>query len=474
MNFRPESESSAASQLNPPVKKSRKKLYGALGGAALALAVTFGGASWLGLPRTTNAQTATPSQTPAPTNGSGTNPAPQNGGTAAQPGQNGNVAPGFRGGPGKGGPGGEGRGGFGVGPGGAISAISGNTITITHGNNITTTVTVDSNTVYTEAGKTIALSDLAVGDRVNVRTTRASDGTVSVSGIDVVLDRAGGTISAVDANGLTLTGPDNTTVKVTYGSGVTVQDAGKTVATSNLTNGERVEVAGKKNSDGSITAQVINIVRDHLGGTVTAVNGNTITVEVAGRGGKAGGPGPRGNNGNNAAPSATPGATPSAGNSTTSAPVTTTKTITVDSNTTYTKGGQSSSLSGIAAGDRIEATGALSSDGNSLTALQVNIELPHYQGQVTSVNGSTIVISDRGTSRTIEVTADTKYQNGPDAAALSDVKTGENISAEGSIDSSGKMTATLVQVGHPAVPGVGPGGKGGPGPGGPGGHGKGR
>ncbi len=467
MSFKPEAEGSSASQLNPAIKKSnKKKLVGALGGTALALAVAFGGSSILGQTPTTNAQTATPAQSPAPT---GTQPAPQNGQNPNGNAQTGtgsaqNPTGGKRGGgPGKGGSRTEGRPGPGAmgGPGGTISAISGNTITIKRGNVITATVTVNDSTVYTEAGKTIKLSDLVVGERVNVRTATASDGTVTVTAIDVVLDRAGGTISAVDPSGLTLTGPNNTTVKVTYGPSVTVQDSGKTVATSDLATGERVEVAGQKNADGSITAQVINIMRDHLGGKVTAVSGNTITVEVAGRGGKASGPYPRGNN------AATPGATPSAGNNNVTAPVTSTKTITVGGNTTYTRGGQSSQLSAIAVGDRIDAKGTLSSDGTSLTALQVNIELPHYQGKVTSVNGSTIVIDDRGVSQTIEVTADTKYQNGPDSASLSDVKTGQKISAEGSVDSSGKMTASLVQVRRPEP---GPGGFGGPG----GGHEKGR
>ncbi|MBN9389687.1 MAG: hypothetical protein J0I20_16795 [Chloroflexi bacterium] len=475
MSFNPETGRDEAPRLNPTIRKSKKKLYGALGGAALALAVAFGGTSLLGQTRTTNAQTTTPSQSATPSTGSGSNQTPtaNNGQTTTQ--GKGGMHGGFAGGPGR-------MGMMGGGPGGTISAISGNTITIKHGDSITTTVTVNDSTVYTEAGKKISLSDLAVGERVNVRTTKASDGTVTVTAIDVVLDRAGGTISAVDSSGLTLTGPNNTTVKVTFGSSVTVQDAGKTLSTSDLKTGDRVEVAGQKNSDGSITTQVVNVIHDHLGGTVTAISGNTITVEVAGRGGfggRPGGPGPRGNNGNGSS-TATPSATPSTGSSSNSStPVTTTRTITVSDSTTYTKGGQSSQLSAIAVGDRVNAEGTLSSDGNSLTALQVNIQLPHYAGKVTSVNGSTIVIDERGTSRTIEVTADTKYQNGPNqTASLSDVKTGEFINAEGSVDSSGKMTASVVNVGGPAGPGAGgpgmpggPGGKMGPGGmGGMGGH----
>jgi hypothetical protein len=215
----------------------------------------------------------------------------------------------------------------------------------------------------------------------------------------------------------------------------------------------RVEVAGMLNSDGTLSAEVVNIQHDRLGGTITAINGNSITVQLDGRGGK--GDGPRGNppvNGSNNAQ----------GNSSTSSTATpATKTITVDANTAYLEGGQSIKVSDLAVGDRIDAAGTLSSDGNSLSALQVMVQLPHYQGQVTAINGSTITIQDRdGTTRTIEVDSNTKYLNGQASAALSDVKVGSNLGAEGKVDVNGKMTAATVQLGQGGPQGQGPGPKG--------------
>lgn len=448
------------SQPKPAGSKSKKKLYGVLGGAALAAAVAFGGSAWLGHPASTFAQTAPATQTASPTPSTTAGSTPTQGNSQSNPANN-NAAdqPGLReGGPkGRGGPGGEGRAGLRGDISGTISAISGNTITLKRGNVIVIQATVNDTTVYNEAGKTIKLSDLTVGEAVSIRTTTATDGTVSISAVEVVLDHVGGTISALDSGSLTLTKVDNSTVKVTLGAAVSVQDLGKTVNLSDLKTGQRVEVAGNLNTDGTLSAQVINIQHDRLGGTVTAISGNTLTVEVSGRG--PGGPegrGPgQGKPGGNATttPATGSAATPSTG--TTSVPATTTKTITVSGSTVYLEGGQTIQLSAIAVGDRIEAVGTASSDGNSLTALQVSVQLPHYQGQVTSVTGSTIVLQDRGTSRTIEVNSDTKYLNGQAAASLSDVKTGLSISVEGKVDANGKMTAAVVQIGRPAGPSMG-------------------
>jgi hypothetical protein len=133
----------------------------------------------------------------------------------------------------------------------------------------------------------------------------------------------------------------------------------------------------------------------------------------------------------------------------------TTKTVTVDSSTTYSAAGQSVQMSAIAVGSRVDVEGVLSSDNTSLTALQINIQMPEYRGQVTAVNGSTITLQDRNGTLTIEVNSSTKYLNGTTAANLSDVKTGVNLEAEGQVDSSGKMTASLIQLGQPQQ---GPGG----------------
>jgi Domain of unknown function (DUF5666) len=256
-------------------------------------------------------------------------------------------------------------------------------------------------------------------------------------------NHARGTVSAVDASSLTITRPDNTTVKVNLASTTVYKDLDKTVTQADIKTGMQVEVRGTTNADGTVTAATVSVQYDRLGGTITAISGNNITVQIDGRGGK-------GNKAGTAPGTTTPPTTPAT-------PVT--KTVTVSSSTVFTEAGQTVQLSSLAVGERISAAGNLSSDGNTLTALQVKVDLPHYHGQVTAVSGNTITIQDRNTTRTIEVNSNTKYLNGTATATLSDVKTGVRISAEGQVDASGKLTASLIQLGQEQ--GGGKGGRGG-------------
>lgn len=430
-----------------------KKIRNFVGGAALAATLAFGGAS--AMPIVTHAQTATTtpssSQTQGQQNGSQNQNGQQN---PSGSNQNGEYGP-MQGGPrGQGGPaGGQGGPGAGgpAGIGGTISAISGNTITLTHGNAVTVTVTVNSNTTYHEADKTISLSDLKTGENVNVHEVKNSDGTTAVDAVDVVLPHAGGTISAINGNTLTLTGPNNTTVTVNLSGSTTYSDLGKTISQSDLKSGERVDVAGTKNSDGSINAEVVNIMHDRTGGTVTAINGNSITIQLGGPGpNNQGGPRPPRNG--NGAPNSASGSSNSQPSSQSGNTTPKTITITVDSNTTYTESGQAAQLSSIKVGDQIQAQGTRSSDGSSFSALQLEIQLPHYGGQVTSVSGSTITVQDRSGTHTITTNSNTKFLNGTATASLSDVKTGANINATGTVAANGTMTATQVQLGRPTPP----------------------
>lgn len=442
MNDKQRPGDTAGTGVKPAARNSKKRLVSLIGGAALTAAVAFSAPSMVGQGTLTYAQTAT---TAAPTTAAATTPAATT--TQSASGTTTAATTGMPAGPAGGPPPGPAGGPLG-GPGGLtgiISAINGNTITLKQSSVIAIEATVNDNTAYNEAGKSIKLSDLAAGEKVSIRTAVASDGTVSVAGVEVVLDRTGGTISAIDSSSMTLTRPDGSTSKVSLGSSVSVLDLGKSSAVSNLKTGQKVEVAGQLGSDGTLAAQVINIQYEHLGGKVTAISGNTITVEVGlGPDGKAGPP----------APPAGQGSSQSTATATTTAAASTTatKTITVSDSTAYMTGDQGSKLSDIAVGDRVEAQGTASSDGSSFTALQVSIRLPHYHGQVSKIDGSTITLKEGDTTRTVTVNGDTKYLNGTSSASLSDVKSGADISAEGKVDSSGTMTAVTVQVGHPAGP----------------------
>jgi hypothetical protein len=133
-----------------------------------------------------------------------------------------------------------------------------------------------------------------------------------------------------------------------------------------------------------------------------------------------------------------------------------TRTIVVDSGTTYSESGDTIALSDLAVGDEIRFQQTLEDDGTySIDALAVIP--PHVGGTVTAISGSTITVEQRdGTSATVTVTGDTTYEVSGDDAALTDVEVGMFLVAEGTENSDGSLTATAVRAADPgSMPGPG-------------------
>lgn len=132
-----------------------------------------------------------------------------------------------------------------------------------------------------------------------------------------------------------------------------------------------------------------------------------------------------------------------------------TRTITVDSGTTYAKGGATIALGDLKVGDQVGFRETRETDG-SYTIDSVTVILPRAGGEVTAISGSTITVKDRnGTSVTITVTGSTTYDVAGATAKLSDIKVGMFLVAEGTQNSDGSLTATAVRAGD-----QGPGGRG--------------
>jgi hypothetical protein len=150
--------------------------------------------------------------------------------------------------------------------------------------------------------------------------------------------------------------------------------------------------------------------------------------------------------------------------------------VTTSSSTTVTVAatGASGSLSDIVVGSQVEVRGPQSTDG-SVTAEAITL-LPsgdQLGGRVTAVSDLTITVqAPGGTSSKIVTTSSTTFRKGTASASLSDVTTGVDVRAFGTL-SSGTLTATVVVIQDAPAggPGGGPGGQGGQGggPGGPGG-----
>lgn len=139
------------------------------------------------------------------------------------------------------------------------------------------------------------------------------------------------------------------------------------------------------------------------------------------------------------------------------------RTVTVTDATTITKGGAKIAVGDLAVGDKIRLGQQRAADGTySVTAIVV--VLPTVVGKVTAIDGQTLTVTQPGgTTATIHVDADTTYRVDGSTGALSDLKVGSFIVAEGSQRSDGSLDAAAVQVGEIRI-----------GPGFPGGHGGGK
>ena len=239
------------------------------------------------------------------------------------------------------------------------------------------------------------------------------------------------TVSNVSGQTITAKRPDGVSITVKVSASTQYTRAGKTVSLSAITSGEAIHVMGQRNSDGSIAATRVDIVLPQAGGKVTAISGSTITIQDR------------------------QGAT---------------QAIHTSASTTVQRAGQTASLSDIAVGTQIGAEGTKNSDG-SLNAEAIQIVLPRAGGQIKSVSGTTITVTDpRGASTTtIHVTASTRYvtvamgSNGPTqtVSSFSALKAGVYIGAEGTKNSDGSLTAEVVTI-MPNPPTGRPGPHGGP------------
>jgi hypothetical protein len=213
-----------------------------------------------------------------------------------------------------------------------IHAISASQISLATEDGWTRTITATGNTVITKGGQTIKVGDLKVGDEIHFKQTRNADGSYTITAIDVPTPKAGGEVTAVDGNTITVKHKDGTTrvITVTISTVYTVgPNAG---SKSDVKVGGDIDALGTISGD-TFTATAVKVKLPHVGGEVTAKTSDSITVKD--------------HDG-------------------------TTKTIHVTGSTTYqVKGQATGSLSDIAVGERVNAEGTLRSDG-SLDAVAVH------------------------------------------------------------------------------------------------------
>jgi len=212
-----------------------------------------------------------------------------------------------------------------------VTAVSGSDLSLKTDDGWTRTITVSSDTKITKGGATIAVGDIKVGDSILFRQSRQSDGSYTITAIEVVVPRVAGTVGDVTSSGFMLTDPDGVkwTVNVSATTIYTLDGSAGTKA--DVKAGLGAVVQGTQ-SGNTISATAVSVHQQQAVGQVTAKTTSTITIERR---------------------DGTP------------------LTIKVGSSTTYTVNGSSGSLADITVGMGISAAGTADSDGTfSATAIR--------------------------------------------------------------------------------------------------------
>jgi hypothetical protein len=173
-----------------------------------------------------------------------------------------------------------------VGPGVGVRSITivrivGSTIELKTDDGWTRTIAVSADTKITKGGVAATLADLKVGDRVLLRQTRNADGTYSIVALTVPVPVLAGTVTAVDADSLTLKTRDGSTRTIDLTGTTTFKLGGADGKRSDLKVGSIVVVTGAEGSGDAFKASTVRIqVRlERVVGEVTAKTKDSITVK---------------------------------------------------------------------------------------------------------------------------------------------------------------------------------------------------
>jgi len=203
-------------------------------------------------------------------------------------------------------------------------------------------------------------------------------------------------ISAINGSSISLETANGWTRTITVTGDVEIIRGGESISLGDLEVGDTIGLRETRNEDGTFTLEAIVVVVPRVAGTVTAVDGDSITVQR--RGGL-------------------------------------TQEIATTGSTTYRLGADATSRAEVTVGDRIVAYGEAGA-GGAFTATSVVIALPRAAGQVTAISGSSFTLQLRdGTSVTVNVDGDTAYRlPGVTDPGLDDVEVGDIVVVAGTQD----------------------------------------
>ncbi len=222
---------------------------------------------------------------------------------------------------------------------GTVSAVGvgGSTITIIAGQGFSRTVMVSLTTTYTKGGAPATLADVVVGVKIDAKGTIDTNGT-TLDAVSVAITVPGhsetirGVVTAVSSASVTVSRLNATSAIFTITPTTVITEGSTVMSEAAIVIGDRVNIT--VNSTNPSTALKINIELAELGGFVSAVSGNNITV-IGGQGFN--------------------------------------RTILVSASTTYTKAGAPATLADVVVGSKISAQGTIDVNLTTLDAVSVAI-----------------------------------------------------------------------------------------------------
>ncbi len=283
-----------------------------------------------------------------------------------------------------------------IGEGGLVTAVTATTVTVDRWIGKTTTYTITPATTFTEGYQATTEASLVVGDRINIRLARRAPTTALK--INIELAELSGKVTAVVGNLITIAGPQGFARDILVSAATTFREHGASATLADVTVGS--EVFSRGTIDVNLTTLdallvTINapghVVTYH--GLVTAVTSTSVTVNRL--------------NGVIA-------------------------TYTITPSTVFHQGATILTAASLVVGDKVNVDVYTTAP---MTALRIGILQATLAGRVTVVNGNSITImTGKGFSRAITVSATTTYVEGGNPATLANVTVGSVIIAQGLID----------------------------------------
>ena len=374
---------------------------------------------------------------------------------------------------------------------GIVTAVSSDQLTVKT-SSAEPQVKLTSSTVVKVHGQSSTAGTIQVGDKVEIKATKGTDGTLTALQVDVESDRdmdATGVVKSVSATEITITTKDgDETFTVNDDTIVLLHGVRTSIDTVKV--GDKVEVHAVAGDAGTRVARLINLHTDvkEVEGIVTEVSDTSITVQPH-------------QGGDPIVIALTPdtvvrfaerqtntdtirvgskvevktlldangvltalfievqnpkdldeikGTVTAVGTDSitvdtgTGDPVV----INVNGDTLVRVNGQTASLTDVKVGDKVEVT--TTSDGTTLTAVRINVEndderFTEVEGSITNVAGSVVTVQTKKGPVDVSITSSTTFRGG----SVSDLATGVNVEITAKRNSDGSLEALNVEIQKP-------------------------